>query len=408
MTGTTRTSALTALVATLAIQIYVSVAATSVSVLAPVMAPDFGLSPKLVGVFIGLVYATAMTASLCSGAFIARYGAIGVSQICVLLCGAGVLLLPIAPWMPITIAILVLAPLVIGTGYGPITPASSQILARTTPPHRMGLTFSIKQTGVPAGAALGGAVLPALALAFGWKATLTGLALLAILVAAAAQPIRADLDVMRDRTRRFTLATTLRPLRKVFASPVLAELSIVSFFYSALQVSLMSFLVVYLTEALGWSLVAAGFALSLATVGGITGRILWGAVSDHFVRPRVLLGLLGLAAGACSVATALYPAAGPATPLLILSGVFGLTAIGWNGVQLAEVARQSPPGEAGAITGASAFVAFSGVVIGPPLFGLIAATTGAYQASFVSIGLAILLCGAIVLTRALRTPPSPR
>jgi len=408
MTAPVRTSGMTALVATLAIQVYASIAATAVSVLTPVMAPDFGVSPKLVGVFIGLVYATAMTASLCSGTFIARYGAIRVSQVGVILCMLGLLLLPVASWLPFSLVLLVVAPLIIGAGYGPITPASSQILARTTPPHRMGLTFSIKQTGVPAGAALGGVVLPPLALAFGWKATLIGLALLAIAVALAAEPIRADLDAMLDRTRRFTLAATLRPLRKVLANPVLAELSIVSFFYSALQVSLMSFLVVYLTEALAWSLVASGFALSIATVGGITGRILWGAVSDHFVRPRVLLGLLGLAAGTCSVGTALYPADAPTLPLLVLAAVFGLTAIGWNGVQLAEVARNAPPGEAGAITGASAFVAFSGVVVGPPLFGLIATLTGAYRVSFVSLGMAIMICGAWMLARALRTPPPAR
>ena len=38
----------------------------------------------------------------------------------------------------------------------------------------------------------------------------------------------------------------------------------------------MSFLVVYLTESLGYSLVAAGFALTVANLGGIVGRILWG------------------------------------------------------------------------------------------------------------------------------------
>ena len=408
MTASVRTGALTALVATLAIQVYASLAATAVSVLAPAIAPDLGLAPNLVGVFVGLVYATAMTAALCSGTFIVRYGAIRVSQVGVLFSGVGLALLPIATALPASLALLILAPLIIGSGYGPITPASSQILARTTPPNRMGLVFSIKQTGVPAGAALGGAVLPAITLAIGWQATLIAIALMAFAVAIAAQPIRADLDAMLDRSRSFTLAATLRPLRKIFANPVLSELTIVSFFYASLQMCLMGFLVVYLTDALRWSLVAAGFALSAATIGGIAGRILWGAVADHFVRPRVLLGLLGLAAGACSLATAFYPADAPVTPLLVLSGLFGMTAIGWNGVQLAEVARHSAQGEAGAITGASAFVAFAGVVIGPPLFGFIAAATGDYRPSFVTMGIAIVLCGAWALVRALRTPAPTR
>ena len=48
----------------------------------------------------------------------------------------------------------------------------------------------------------------------------------------------------------------------------------------------MSFLVVYLTEALGWSLVAAGLALTVRDVGGVAGRIVWGAVADRILPPR--------------------------------------------------------------------------------------------------------------------------
>lgn len=391
-----------ALITTLAIQVYVSLGGTAMSVLAPVIAPEFGLSGKLVGVFVGLVYAAAMTASLFSGAFIARFGAIRVSQAGVLLVSLGLALLPIAVWAPAGVALLVIAPLVIGSGYGPITPASSHVLARTAPPSRMALTFSIKQTGVPAGAALGGAILPALTLALGWRATLLALAAAGIAVAVAAQPIRSDLDRTRDRTRSFTIAGTLKPLRKVFASPLLTELTIVAFFYAALQVSLMSFLVVYLTEALRWSLVAAGFALAVATMGGVAGRVLWGVLADRCIRPRVLLGLLGVIGGACSLATAAYPANGPVTPLLILAAVFGATAIGWNGVQLAEVARLSLPGDAGAITGATGFIGFSGIVVGSPLFGFLATATGDYRTSFVAFGGAILICGAWVLVRSRR------
>jgi MFS family permease len=393
------TSAGIALIATLAIQVYVSIGATAMSVLAPAIAPEFGLSQKLVGVFVGLVYATAMTASLFSGAFIARFGAIRVSQASVLLVSLGLALLPSAAWAPAGVALLLIAPLIIGAGYGPITPASSHVLARTAPPSRMALTFSIKQTGVPGGAALGGAILPALTLALGWRATLFGLAVAGIAVALAAQPIRSDLDRSRERARSLTIAGTFKPLRKVLANPLLVELTIVSFFYAALQVSLMSFLVAYLTEALRWSLVAAGFALAVATIGGVAGRVLWGVLADHSIRPRVLLGLLGVLGGACSLATAAYPASGPVAPLLILAALFGATAIGWNGVQLAEVARHSPPGEAGAITGATGFIGFSGVVVGPPLFGLLATLTGDYRTGFVAFGGAILIVGAWVLVR---------
>jgi sugar phosphate permease len=252
---------------------------------------------------------------------------------------------------------------------------------------------------VPAGAALSGAILPAMTLAIGWKATLVAIAALGFFVLLAAQPIRSDLDRIRDRGYRLSLKGVMGPLAKVFANPILAELALASFFYAAMQVSLTSFIVVYLTEALRWSLVGAGLALTIATLAGVAGRILWGAVADRYVAPRMLLALLGAFAGICSLLMAAYPAEGPVTPLLILVALFGATAIGWNGVQLAEVARHAPQGQAGAITGASGFITFGGVVFGPTTFGLIAGVAGNYRAGFASIGAATLVCGIWMLVR---------
>jgi hypothetical protein len=82
--------------------------------------------------------------------------------------------------------------------------------------------------------------------------------------------------------------------------------------------------------------------------------------------------------------------------------LFGATAIGWNGVQLAEIARRSPSGRAGTVTGASGFITFAGVVVGPPSFALLAATTGSYRIGFLAFGTASLLCGMRLLARGRR------
>jgi len=169
---------------------------------------------------------------------------------------------------------------------------------------------------------------------------------------------------------------------------------------------LTSFVVVYLTEALHWSLVAAGLALTVTTLGGVAGRIVWGFVADRLLPPRRVLGALGVVGCACSVALASADAAWPAPPLLALIAVFGASAIGWNGVQLAEVARHAPRGSAGAITGAAGFITFSGVVAGPPLFAVLAGATGSYRAGFVVMGVLSGLCGLALLVRA--TPSAER
>ncbi|MET0203776.1 MAG: MFS transporter [Casimicrobiaceae bacterium] len=398
------TGAGVALTATLTIQIFVSLVASAAAVLAPEVAQTFSIAPKWIGVFVSLIYVGAMFASLASGGVIQRYGAIRVSQACVILCIAGSVVVALAPDR--AVVLLVIAALVIGIGYGPITPASSHVLVRTATPSNFALTFSIKQTGVPAGAALAGAILPALALALGWRNAFVAMAVTGLVVVVGAQAVRATLDA--DRVGKdghaFSPASVFAPLALVWRSRALTELTLIGFCYAANQVCLMSFLVVFLTEALGWTLVAAGLALTVTTLGGVAGRIVWGFAADRMLAPRAVLGTLGIVACGCSLALAFAHAGWPAAGLLAVAVIFGGTAIGWNGVQLSEVARHAPAGAAGAVTGASGFITFSGVVAGPPIFALLAGLTGSYRAGFVAFGLMSGLGGLMLL---LRRRPGP-
>ncbi|MFO1413446.1 MAG: MFS transporter [Burkholderiales bacterium] len=369
-----------ALVATLAIQMFTAVVTSAPAVLAPVLAPDLGITPKWIGVFVAFTFAGAMVGSLGCGEFIVRHGAIRVSQVAVGLCVAGIgsmALLPAAG-----APLLVVAGFVAGLGYGPITAASSEVLARTTPADRMALTFSIKQTGVPAGAALAGALLPALALATGWRVAFLAVALAGVAVAIAAEPTRKSLDLRSSARQAFSLATLLRPLRVVVGTPRLRELSLVGLAFAAVQTSLSTFLVVYLTDGLGWSLVAAGLALTCATSCAVAGRILWGMAADRWWAPNRILAAIGVLASVCGAVLALAGPGWPAWFVLPLVGAYGATAIGWNGVQLSELARRAPPGMAAAVTGASGFLTFAGVVFGPLLYAGLAALTGGYRAGF--------------------------
>jgi MFS family permease len=387
-----------ALAATLAIQVYTSFAATATAVLAPELARDFGVPASFVGLFVGIVYAGAMAASLACGSFIERYGSIRVSQVCVVFCALGVAAMALAPaW---AVFLLAIGAVVIGIGYGPITPASSQLLQRTAPPSRMALTFSIKQTGVPAGAALSGALLPVLALAAGWRVAFALVALVGLVVVAASEPVRSTLDADRRRSGRVALRDIFAPLAILRTSRALRDLALVSLAYSASQVCLTSFLVVHLTEGLAYTLVAAGLALTVATLGGVVGRVGWGYVADRWLAPRRVLALVGVLAGLCGLATAVATTRWPGAAIVALAAVFGTTAIGWNGVQLSEVARHAPPGSAGKVTGATGFVTFAGVVVGPPIFALLSSITGSYRIGFATFAAANIVAALGLLVGA--------
>lgn len=378
------------LAVTLAIQALVSMAVITVPALAPALGAALSVSPTLVGVYIAIVYAAAMLASLSGGAVVARFGAIRVSQMCLVLCAAGLAI----GSLPSVLAAAVGAVLV-GLGYGPVTPASSHLLARTTPAHRMSLVFSLKQTGVPLGGVLAGALVPLL-LGWGWQVALLCVAVANLACAVVAQPLRGELDIDRDPRQPFVIGHLAKPVRLVLAHAELRRLAACSFVFSIAQLSLTTYLVTYLNVTLGYSLVTAGLALSVSQFAGVGGRIVWGYVSDRWLGARRMLALLTILMTLSALATALVPAGTATAVVLGVLVVYGMSAIGWNGVYLAEVARQAPAGQASLATGGSLAFTFLGVVLGPPIFGALAAITGSYRAGFGAVALILLACGIVM------------
>jgi predicted MFS family arabinose efflux permease len=379
---------------TLAIQAMVAMAMLTLPAMAPRVAADVGISAAYIGLYIAVAYAGAMSASLASGAAVARYGPIRVSQISLVLCAAGLALCAV-PLLPV----IALGALLVGIGYGPVTPASSHLLARTTPAHRMSLVFSVKQTGVPLGGALAGAIVPGLQLVTGWQAALLVVAAANIVCAVVAQSLRAEFDADRDPSRRLSMGNILEPVKLVLSDPKLRMLAGCSFVFSIAQLSLTTYLVTYLTESLAYGLVAAGFVLALSQVGAVVGRVLWGYVADRWLGARRMLAALAAVMAASALATALLQPALPAAVVIVVLCVFGASAIGWNGVYLAEVARQAPTGMAGLATGGTLAITFLGVVLGPPLFGAVSAVAGSYRVGYAVLAVPLLACAAVLARR---------
>jgi len=243
----------------------------------------------------------------------------------------------------------------------------------------MSLVFSIKQTGVPVGGMLAGLLVPSMEVLMGWQAAFGMVAIFCVVCALAVNPLRRELDDDRDPSSRPSLLNSLvEPVKLVMSQTPLRVLAAVSFMFAIAQLSVTTYLVTFLYEDLGWGLVAAGFALTVAQAAGVGGRILWGWISDNWLGSGyMLIGVALLLFGGA----ALVPAFDTQTSLILLYVVFmllGATAIGWNGVYLAEVARQAPSGQAGMATGGTLGFTFLGVLCGPPLFGVAAARFGSY------------------------------
>lgn len=380
-------SGLIVLAATLTVQSLAAMCLLTLPVVAPAVARTLGVSPAYVGLYVALAYAGAMVASLTAGGAVRRFGAIRASQAGLILCAAGVALCTF-PHVAATAA----GALLVGLGYGPITPASSHLLVRSTPAHRMSFVFSIKQTGVPLGGVLAGAIVPGLSDFSSWQWAFLIVAAATLACAVGIQPLCAALDADKNPAQRLSLGNGLAgPLRLVFSHRSLTVLAAVSFLFSIAQLSLTTYMVTYLHEDMGIGLVTAGFMLAVAQTAGVAGRLVWGYVSDRYTGPVNTLALLALLIVVCAAAIP-FIGTGSTWLLLALLSVFGGCAIGWNGVYLAEVARQAPAGQASVATGGTLSMTFLGVVVGPPLFGVIASVFHSYALAYASLAVPAGLC----------------
>jgi MFS family permease len=379
------------LLLTLVIQAMVAMALLTLPVIAPVVAQALQVSPALVGLYVSVTYAGAMVATLMGGATVARMGAIRVSQWGLVLCAVGLVLCAV-PWLPA----MVLGAVLIGLGYGPITPASSHLLARTTPKAQMSLVFSIKQTGVPLGSMLAGAIVPPLALLIDWQLSMLVVAALCLVCAGVSQSLRAELDSDRQADLHIRWGSLIEPIRMVLAHRALLTMAACSFMFSMVQLSLTTYLVTFLHDDLSYGLVAAGLALSVTQLGGIGGRVAWGYVADRWLGPRRMLLLLASMMAVCALASAFLTTDTPHGVVIAILVGFGASAIGWNGVYLAEVARRAPPGMASMATGGTLAFTFLGVVLGPPMFGALSGLFDTYRAGFVGLMVMASVSGTVL------------
>ena len=385
----------TTLSVTTAIQALVSMAALTMPVLAALIGPSVGGAPSvLAGLFAGAMYLGATVSTLVGGPLVLRWGAIRVSQIGLVLCAAGLALGALG-----VLPVMALGAFVVGLGYGPITPASSHLLVKSAPPAQMSLVFSIKQTGVPLGGLLAGAVAPGLGLAAGWQMALAALAVPCILLAGFSQPLRRRLDTDRDVRASIQWQAIAGPIGMVVKHATLRRLAFCSQLFTVTQLSVAAYSVTYLHETLGMDLVLAGMILSVAQAGGVAGRIAWGYVADAWLGARATIAALAALMALGAFATAALQAATPVWVVLLVMLAFGTAAIGWNGVYLAEVARAAPAGMAGTATGGTLGFTFLANVLGPAVLGVVIQHLGGLRTAYALLGIPLLITCAIFLRK---------
>jgi MFS family permease len=382
-------------------QVLVSLAVLSLSVLMPAVTRDLDIAPKLVGVFTAVIYVVASAVALGSAVWISRLGAVRVCQIAMIAAAAGLALNAAA-----SVVATVVAVALIGMAQGPINPASAHILTHRVPRAWFSLVFSVKQTGVPLGFAAAGILLPLLLPVIGWRVASLVAAGLLVAGAVVLEFLRARLDALLVPSGQSSGIWS--PVRYALAHPQMRVLGWSALLYVVAQHTFTFFLVTYLYEHCRLSIAEAGFLLFLAQIGGTAQRLVLGALGDRFPR-MMLLGWTGIGIAIGSIATGLITSDTPYWLIGLIVFAYGTVVISWNGVSIAEFAHLAPPGQVAPVAAVQTALAFSGAVIGPPLFGLIAAVAG-YRTSFFLVAACVLAAAIwqIATARRLRTTLSGR
>jgi len=362
--------------ATTAAQVAGAMGAAVFPVIAPELARTLGVQASLIGYQMSLIYGAALLGSMLFTWMVARYGGCRTTQIGMACCVAG-----LAAGFHSSIAALVVTSVFIGIAMSINLPAAAHLLFRFSPPQHRNFIFSLKQTGVPLAWALMALIAPAITLAWGWRWAL-GLVLvsaLATLLAMQAVRERWDDDRRPDLPVR---ARVFEGLQLVWRLPALRWLGIAAFGMAFVQLCVSTFTVIMLVDEAGYTLIEAGLMLSVAQIAGVMGRIAWGWLADR--SGDSLRVLQGLTAGMllCCVVIAFLQPGWPVLPTALLFALLGATAVGWNGLYTAEVARRSPPGQVSIATGGAMVWNFGGILAGPAAFTLVYELLGSYARTY--------------------------
>ena len=285
------------------------IALYAVSGLGPALVTDLGLSRAELGGLVTATFGVAAAASLVSGHLADVVGARRGLLILFAVVSAALIGASRAGSYGWLLAALAVA----GVGQALANPATNLLIVGSVPPRRRGLVVGIKQSGVQLAAVAGGALLPLVAGALGWRAALAWTVVVPVLSAALV------LLMFPAQQRQPVPGSWWRWSRP---SPWLLRLMGYSMLLGTGLAAVNTYLPLYAAQQLGFEDRAAGFVLAVFGVSGLVARVWWSRWADRL--PDVTRVLVWLSVGAGVAVLAL--GAAQSAPGLVWLGAFGVGA----------------------------------------------------------------------------------
>jgi sugar phosphate permease len=328
-----------------------------IPVLAPALQQEYDLSLTQVGLAIAAANGGSVFTLLAWGVLADRVGERAVLAAGLAGCGTGLLVAAFAP----SFAALVVSLTVAGALGASVNAASGRAVMGWFGREERGFALGIRQTALPIGGLIAALVLPPIAGAGGVRAGLTALALGCFAAAVAgASGLREAPD------RGDELGDVTSPVR----DRRMWQLSIGSAFVLAAQISILSFLILFLHQERGLSTAAAAGVFALIQALGAVMRIVSGRWSDRVQARIAPLKRLALALSVTLAAAAALLSA----PLALLIPTFtiaGALSLSWNGLSFTAAAELAGRARAGAALGFQQTALAITSATAPPVFAAI-------------------------------------
>jgi MFS family permease len=269
--------------------------------------------------------------------------------------GLGILAIASAP----TYLWLIAAAGITGLGQAFGNPGTNKLISVHIPVGQRGAITGWKQSGVQAGVFLAGMLLPAGALAWGWRPTMAvagAFALITLGVVGFVVPR----DPSRDPGARV-------PTRLVWTVPIL-WLTLYGFLMGAAGGAVYAYLPLYGEEGLGLTVAVAGSVAGVAGLVALFSRVMWARHSEKggsYIRSLIQI------AGLSVVFTGALLAASAWGSWLLWVGALGLGAssTSWNSVGMLALMVYAGHEQAGGASGVVLLGFLAGLGLGPPVFG---------------------------------------
>ncbi|MEW9550208.1 MFS transporter [Nonomuraea sp. NPDC050783] len=283
---------------------------------------------------------------------------------------------------------------------GSVNGASGRAIMTWFAEGERGLAMSVRQTAIPAGGAVGVALLPWLAGTYGFRAAYSVPATMCLLAAAATwrwlhEPPAAP-GPARDGGPRAGRSPLLRwdVWRLALAGALL----------TVPQFAVLSFTAIFLHDVKGEGAALAGATVLIAQVGGGVARIWTGRRTDRGGDRRGYLRGIGVLSGVAMAGAAVLT--GAPTPVTVAAlAVAGLLANSWHGVAYTEIAAMSGASRAGTALGLLGTTLFGAGFLTPLLVPVVLAASN-WETVYALAAAASLL--AVPLAPGRRTPAAPR